>query len=133
MSSTVIPTLRYQDARRAVAFLQEAFGFIAHMVVEGEGDLIEHAQMTHGTGMVMLGSEREGAYGDLVSSDGRPSGGAYVVIAGDVDEHMQRARDAGADIAIEPSDESYGGRDYTCTDFEGNVWTFGTYDPWSGA
>jgi len=23
-------------------------------------------------------------------------------------------------------------RDYTCTDSEGNVWTFGTYDPWAG-
>jgi uncharacterized glyoxalase superfamily protein PhnB len=26
--------------------------------------------------------------------------------------------------------QDYGGRDYTCRDPEGHVWTFGTYDPW---
>jgi len=26
--------------------------------------------------------------------------------------------------------QDYGGRDYTCRDLEGHVWTFGTYDPW---
>jgi uncharacterized glyoxalase superfamily protein PhnB len=25
--------------------------------------------------------------------------------------------------------QDYGGRDYTCKDPEGHVWTFGTYDP----
>jgi uncharacterized glyoxalase superfamily protein PhnB len=24
----------------------------------------------------------------------------------------------------------YVGRDYTCRDLEGHVWTFGSYDPW---
>jgi uncharacterized glyoxalase superfamily protein PhnB len=27
--------------------------------------------------------------------------------------------------------QDYGGRDYTCKDPEGHVWTFGTYDPWA--
>jgi uncharacterized glyoxalase superfamily protein PhnB len=27
--------------------------------------------------------------------------------------------------------DAYGGRDYTCRDLEGLVWTFGTYDPWA--
>jgi uncharacterized glyoxalase superfamily protein PhnB len=27
--------------------------------------------------------------------------------------------------------QDYGGRDYTCRDLEGHVWTFGTYDPWA--
>jgi uncharacterized glyoxalase superfamily protein PhnB len=31
-------------------------------------------------------------------------------------------------IDIRPRD--YGGRDYTCRDPEGYVWTFGTHDPW---
>jgi uncharacterized glyoxalase superfamily protein PhnB len=26
--------------------------------------------------------------------------------------------------------QEYSGRDYTCRDLEGHVWTFGTYDPW---
>ena len=32
---------------------------------------------------------------------------------------------------MEPRDQDYGGRDYTCRDPEGYVWTFGTYDPWT--
>jgi uncharacterized glyoxalase superfamily protein PhnB len=39
---------------------------------------------------------------------------------------------AGAEITREPQTQDYGGRDYTCKDPEGNVWTFGTYDPWAG-
>jgi uncharacterized glyoxalase superfamily protein PhnB len=34
---------------------------------------------------------------------------------------------------IEPRDRDYGGRDYTCRDREGHVWTFGSYDPWAVA
>jgi uncharacterized glyoxalase superfamily protein PhnB len=30
---------------------------------------------------------------------------------------------------MELEDASYDGPGYTCRDFEGNVWTFGTYDP----
>lgn len=42
----VIPTLRYRDARAAIDFLCEAFGFERHMVVEGEGDRdIAHAHL----------------------------------------------------------------------------------------
>ncbi len=32
-----------------------------------------------------------------------------------------------------PQDQDYGGRVYTCKDFEGNVWSFGDYDPWQPA
>jgi len=28
-------------------------------------------------------------------------------------------------------DQDYGGRGYTCLDLEGNVWSFGSYDPWN--
>jgi uncharacterized glyoxalase superfamily protein PhnB len=38
----------------------------------------------------------------------------------------------GAEITRAPQTQDYGGRDYTCKDSEGNVWTFGTYDPWAG-
>ena len=35
-----------------------------------------------------------------------------------------------AKIAIEIKDEDYGGRDFSCYDLEGHLWSFGTYDPW---
>jgi uncharacterized glyoxalase superfamily protein PhnB len=51
------------------------------------------------------------------------------VIVDDVDAHCARARAAGAEILIEPADQSYGGRDYSCRDLDGHLWSFGTYDP----
>ncbi len=135
MSSPVIPSLRYRNAKRAVTWLQEAFGFEPHLVVEGEGDRIEHAQFTYGTGMIMFGSGQGSDYDDLVASapeGGRPTVGLYVVVS-DVEGHAGRARAAGAEIVMEPEDQDYGGKAYTCRDFEGNVWSFGNYDPWAGS
>jgi uncharacterized glyoxalase superfamily protein PhnB len=129
MGSSVIPVLRYADAMRAVTWLEEAFGFEPDLVVPGEAGTIIHAQLSYGTGMVMLGSAKpEDA--DAVLGAGRPSGAVYVVVA-DADAHAATAEAAGAEIILPPTDQDYGGRDYTCRDFEGNVWSFGTYDPWS--
>jgi uncharacterized glyoxalase superfamily protein PhnB len=36
---------------------------------------------------------------------------------------------AGAEIVLELTDQPYGSREYAAADPEGNVWTFGTYDP----
>ncbi len=135
MSSPVIPTLRYEDAPKAIDWLVEAFGFVRQLVVEGEGGRIDHAQLTFGTGMVMLGSVRPDDDNDLVttaSESGKPTSGIYVVVE-DVDAHAARVRDAGADIVLPPEDKGYGGRGYTCRDLKGNVWSFGDYDPWSDA
>lgn len=131
MSSTVIPTLRYADAPAAILFLVDAFGFTTRMVVEGDSGTIEHAQLTHGSGMVMLGSDRnENAYGEYVSASGTTSIGLYVIVA-DVGAHAQQARAAGAEIVMEPEEQDYGGSSYTARDPEGNVWSFGDYDPWA--
>jgi uncharacterized glyoxalase superfamily protein PhnB len=46
--------------------------------------------------------------------------------------HYPDAPATGAEITREPLTQDYGGRDYTCKDPEGNVWTFGTYDLWAG-
>ncbi|MGC2409392.1 MAG: hypothetical protein WA441_05210 [Methyloceanibacter sp.] len=43
---------------------------------------------------------------------------------------IMRAKAAGAEIVIDIQTQDYGGRDYTTRDVEGNVWTFGSYDPW---
>jgi uncharacterized glyoxalase superfamily protein PhnB len=111
--------------------LVTAFGFERHLVVDGEGDSIEHAQLTHGTGMVMLGSDRPNEYGEYVSAGSHPSPVGLYVIVDDVDAHADRARAAGAEILMEPEDQDYGGRSYTARDPEGNVWSFGSYDPWA--
>ncbi len=133
MPSSLIPTLRYRDAPAAIDFLCDAFGFRRHMVVEGEtGETIAHAQLVLGSGMLMIGSARDDAYGSLlttVADAGKPTGSLYVVVP-DVDAHAERARERGAQIVKEPVDQDYGGRLYTCRDPEGNLWNFGSYDPW---
>ena len=34
------------------------------------------------------------------------------------------------EIVMAPEDQDYGGRLYSCRDPEGNLWNFGSYDPW---
>ena len=129
--ATVIPALQYQDAPAAIEFLCRAFGFEKNAVYEGEGGSIAHAQLKLGNGMVMLGSVKDTEYGKLLVRP-RDAGGVtmsvYVVVE-DADAHFARAKAAGAEIAREPVTQDYGGRDYTCKDPEGHIWTFGTYDP----
>ena len=131
----LIPGLRYRNAAAAIEFLCNAFGFQRHLVVEGGNGTIAHAQLVFGNGMIMLGSaSNQGDYGRWVQPPSGPgrvgTHGIYVVVT-DADAHHARAAKAGAEILLTPTDRDYGGRDYTCRDPEGFVWTFGTYDPWA--
>lgn len=132
-TASVIPALQYQDAPAAIEFLCKAFGFERNAVYAGEGGGIDHAQLTLGNGMVMLASANDGDYGKLLVHPRAAGGvtiGVYCIVE-DPDAHFKRAKAAGAEITREPQTQDYGGRDYTCKDPEGNVWTFGTYDPWA--
>lgn len=130
-TATIIPTLRYADAPAAVEFLCTAFGFEPRLVVDdGEGG-ISHAQLVFGNGMVMLGSARDDDFGRLQGPGGRVTQSPYVVVE-DCDAHHAAAKAAGAEIVNPPEDQDYGGRLYVCRDPEGNLWNFGTYDPWTG-
>jgi uncharacterized glyoxalase superfamily protein PhnB len=127
--------MRYRNAKAAIEFLCDAFGFERHLVVPGEGDTIVHAQLSFGNGMIMLGSHpHEGEYGEWVRPPEAPAfvntQGIYVIVD-DVDAHHNRAKNMGASILVVPRDEEYGGRSYTARDPEGYVWTFGSYDPFA--
>ena len=132
--SPIIPTLRYRDAPAAIEWLRDAFGFSVHLVVPGEAGQIRHAQLTFGNGMIMLGSARDDVFGRIQvppdSLNPTVSQSPYIIVA-DVDAHCERARSLGAIIVLEPEDQDYGGRAYSCRDPEGNLWNFGTYDPWN--
>jgi uncharacterized glyoxalase superfamily protein PhnB len=56
--STVIPRLRYRNALAAIEWLCRAFGFEKNAVYMGEGDIVMHAQLSFGNGMVMLQRHR---------------------------------------------------------------------------
>lgn len=135
MSCKIVPCLTYRDAPAAIDFLCEAFGFEKKMVVPGEGGTIAHAELVFDGTMIMAGTARETPYGAMMRSPldvGGSTQSIYLIVA-DPDAHCDRARKRGAEIVMEPETQDYGGRDYTCRDIEGHVWTFGTYDPWKAA
>ena len=134
MSGSVVPGFRYKDPARAVDWLCAAFGFERHLVVPGENGSVQHAQLTFGTGMIMLGPAGDDEYGRLMAQpaeiDGRVTQSAYVVVS-DVDAHCAVATAAGAKIVMPPEDQPYGGRLYVCRDIESHLWNFGSYNPWA--
>ena len=125
----VFPAVRYRDPDRALVWLQEAFGCEVKDVHRREDGTIGHAELRLGAGLIMLGQAEDGGW--LGGDPPRPRAGAmslYVVVP-DPDEHHDRARAAGAEIVRELVDEPYGSREYSARDPEGNLWSFGTYDP----
>lgn len=133
MVSSVIPTLRYRDAPAMIDWLCRAFGFARHAVQEDGAGGIAHAQLVLGTGMVMLGTARDDAFGRLQRTPAELGGATqspYLVVP-DADAVHASAKACGADILLPIKDEDYGGRGFTCRDPEGHVWNIGTYDPWA--
>jgi uncharacterized glyoxalase superfamily protein PhnB len=121
----IIPTLRYDDAKAAIDFLERAFGFDRKAVMENEDGTIGHAELTFGRGMVMISSSGQG---DSQFDTGHAS--SYVIVD-DPDAVHGRAKAASAEISRELSDMDYGSREFSARDPEGNVWSFGTYDPFA--
>jgi uncharacterized glyoxalase superfamily protein PhnB len=136
MRHEIIPNLRYVDALAAIDFLCRAFGFERRAVYLGDQDpgFVQHAQLVWRDRMIMLYTVNETEYAravgmKTVAQAGGPTIGLYLIVE-DVDAHAERARAAGAEIVLAPRDQPYGGRGYTARDPEGNVWSFGSYDPW---
>jgi len=131
--STIIPCLRYRDARAAIEWLCRAFGFERRAVYENEDGGVEHAQLTFGSGMVMLGEVRDNAFGRHIAQPdeigGRETQCACVIVA-NCKSHYLQAKAAGAVIVDDYAEKDYGGAGYSCHDPEGHLWYFDSYDPW---
>jgi uncharacterized glyoxalase superfamily protein PhnB len=127
----IFPSISYVDADAAIEWLERAFGFTENAVYRDDSGTVVHAQLRLGAGMIMLGQVREGDWrGGAKPDPSKAAHGIYVVVD-DVDRHHDTARAAGAEIVRELTDEDYGGRDYSVRDLEGNLWSFGTYDPYA--
>jgi uncharacterized glyoxalase superfamily protein PhnB len=120
--ATIIPTFRYDDARAAITFLKDAFGFEEHAVYEDDG-IVGHAELKLGDSYIMLGQHRD------EGSDLAYGGSTTYVVIDDPDAHHARAVAAGAEIVRPLTDQDYGSREYAAKDPGGNVWSFGTYLP----
>ncbi|WP_029030680.1 VOC family protein [Salinarimonas rosea] len=128
----LFPTLRCADADGMIAWLAEALGFRERVVYrDGDGDaaLVAHAELVLGSSILMIGQERDDAYGaDIGPRDGRRTDALYLAVA-DIDAAYARAKAAGAQITAEVRDTPYGTRDFAFRDPEGNLWSVGTYWP----
>ena len=127
----IFPAVRFADADAGVAFLKDAFGATERAVHRGEDGVIHHAELALGAGVVMVGQHSQDGW--LGGEAPRPLSSTvsiYVVVS-DPDRHHATAREAGAVIVRELQDTDYGSREYSVRDPEGNLWSFGTYDPYA--
>ena len=121
----LISAICYQDPRAALAWLEKAFGFELFMLIEdGEGN-VAHSEMRFGDSVVMVGAEWSDDHKSPASLGGKNTQTIHIKVDQDIDEHCRRAREAGAEILAEPSDQFYGDRTYRCRDLEGHIWTVG--------
>jgi uncharacterized glyoxalase superfamily protein PhnB len=129
------PSLTYDDAPAAIAWLERAFGLAPRLVVPGPEGSVMHSELTLGTAVVMVSSPRP----ETGRVSPRGLAGLHQVLSifvEDPDAHHQRAVAAGAEITMPLTDEEYGARGYTTKDPEGHSWYFANYRPgqwWDGA
>jgi uncharacterized glyoxalase superfamily protein PhnB len=126
---TIFPALRYRDARAAVDWLSDAFGFERVNVYDDDSGVVQHAEMRFGDSLIMFGQARGPEAGEYSQVAPPPGNAALYAIVNDPDAHHDRAKAAGAEIVTSLRDQDYGSREYTARDLDGNIWTFGTYDP----
>jgi uncharacterized glyoxalase superfamily protein PhnB len=125
----IIPCLQYRDARKAIDWLCQAFGFEKHALHDGPNGTVAHAELRLGPAYVMLGSNNNSLFNWKTPLDvGCVTQSIYVVLD-DVDGHYAQAKAAGAEIVRDLHTTDYGSRDYSARDLEGHLWHFGTYRP----
>ncbi len=134
--SAIIPCMRFRDAPKAIEWLCDVCGFTKHAVYANEDGKIAHAELRRGGGMIMLGSvlKVETKFGKQIKQPDEIGGfetqSPYIIVAA-IDSLYAKVKASNAEIVMEIKDQTYGSRDFSCRDFEGHLWNFGTYDPWS--
>ena len=127
-TSDIYPSLCYEDAPAAIAWLCRAFGFTERLVVPGPNNTVMHSELSLGNGVIMVGSPHA-ERGFIAQKPHAGSSQCLSVRVDDPDAHHARAVAAGAVITRPLQDEEYGSRGYMATDPEGHQWYFGTYRP----
>jgi len=120
-----------------INWLCGTFGFEKQAVFTGPGDVVMHAQLTFGSGMIMVSSVDNGTEAASLMRQPDEIGGAetqapYLIVS-DCDAMYAKAKAAGAKMVIDLETKDYGGKAFSCSDPEGHIWHIGTYDPWDAA
>ncbi|HSS20114.1 MAG TPA: VOC family protein [Pyrinomonadaceae bacterium] len=125
----IVSAVYYDDAGAAIDWLCRAFGFEVRVKIEGEGGRIEHSELMHGEGMVMVGQAGKESFRQSPRSTGGANTQNMMLFVDDADAHCEHARANGARIVKEPITTDYGAdwwtdRGYECEDLEGHHWWF---------
>ena len=121
MPPEISPYLYYEDGAAAMDWLIQAFGFEEDMRMTSDDGRLDHGQLKLGDQIVMLGEP--GSQYQSPKKRGGATAGVHVYVD-DVDAHFERAKAAGAEIHMEPTDQPYGDRRYDTEDPEGHNWFF---------
>ena len=121
--TSVIPVLVYEDIQAAHDFLIRAFGFTSGGIFRTDDGTVVHAEVRAGDCPIWLHRVTQ-EHGMASPKDARDSHGGLEVIVPDVDVHFARAKDAGAAIEREPTEQDYGLREYGARDPENHRWWF---------
>lgn len=119
------PSIRVANADAMIEWLA-AVGFVEHATYRDESDqsVVEHAEwLWPAGGGIMFGSDRPDGLGREVGSS------SVYLITDDPDAVVTRALEAGGEVVRAVVDQPYGGRDGMVRDPEGNLWSFGSYQP----
>jgi uncharacterized glyoxalase superfamily protein PhnB len=117
----ISPYLYYEDGQAAMDWLIAAFGFEEDVRITSDEGRLEHGEVKLGDNVVMLGEP--GSHYESPKKRGGATAGVHVYVD-DVDAHYERAKAAGAEIHMEPTDQPYGDRRYDTEDLEGHNWFF---------
>ncbi len=133
MKSTTVPIIRYQDAKKSIAWLCDTLGFEVFLSVPGEADRIEHSRLVLGDSMVMIASI--GRQGNFEAKFKLPSSVKGItqctsLTVENPDEIYLKVKQSGVNIIDEIDDLEFGGRSFSCEDTESQVWVISSHDPW---
>jgi len=128
-TQNIFPALRYRDADTALAWLAEAFGAEQRDVYRDRDGRISHAELKLGEGLIMFGAYDEDGFLGGGPPDPRAGTISLYIAVRDPDALHARATQAGAEVVRELTDTGYGSREFSLRDPEGNLWSFGTYNP----
>ena len=106
---SLYPALRYRDARAAIDWLCQAFGFQRHLVFDAPDGTVAHAELQLGTAVVGISSVGPVSAANPWTAVRQ---GLYVCVT-EVDQLHDRARAAGAEIVMPLTDQDYGSRDFS--------------------
>jgi uncharacterized glyoxalase superfamily protein PhnB len=124
------PGFIYSDLKQAIAWLEKAFGFRTLMAIPNEDGSYAHVEMAYGGTIIMPSPAREEWGWKSPRDVGATTASLYVYVPdSELSAHYERAKAAGAEIALPLEKKDYGGSGYSARDLDGHFWSFGSYKP----